>query len=298
MMKNNEQIENNDSFLTVKSRILYQSSACVVVNKLIGESVEGVKRQSAVGNMIDLPKELSSVLGANIELIEAVHRLDVPVTGCVLFALTKSALTFLNAAFAQESNISTVSNKILTTEDGCPADSLEFHGGKENLRIKTPCNSCASVVNSYLLDISQPSPIEKIYWAVIEKPSRPLPESGEFSHWIETDTVHNKSYAHKTGDSSRKKAVMRYKVTGEGKNYLFLEVHLLSGRHHQIRAQLAAERLHIKGDLKYGAKRSEKSGGIRLHARSLSFPNPLNRGEIIRVIAPPPVMDNLWAEFG
>jgi len=245
-----------------------------------------------------LPKELATVLGANTELIEAVHRLDVPVTGCVLFALTKSALTFLNATFAQESNISTVPKKLITTEYCRSKNGLEFHGGeKEDVRTKTPCSSCASVVNSYLLDTSTLSPIEKIYWAVIEKPSRPLPESGEFAHWIETDTVHNKSYAHKTGDPSRKKAVMRYKVTGEGKNYLFLEVHLLSGRHHQIRAQFAAEGLHIKGDLKYGAKRSEKGGGIRLHARSLSFPSPLNRSEIIRVIADPPVIDNLWKEF-
>jgi len=252
-------IENNEP-LSLKSRILYQSSACVVINKLIGESVEGVKQHNATsGGMVDLPKELADVLGANVELIEAVHRLDVPVTGCVLFALTKSALTFLNAAFAQES-----------------------------------ANS-DKISNSNPVD--QPSPIEKIYWAVIEKPSRPLPESGEFSHWIETNAVHNKSYAHKTSDPSRKKAVMRYKVIGEGKNYLFLEVHLLSGRHHQIRAQFAAEGLHIKGDLKYGAKRSEKGGGIRLHARSLSFPNPLNRSEIIRVTADPPVIDNLWKEF-
>jgi len=251
-------MESNE-LLSLKSRILYQSSACVVVNKLIGESVEGVKQQSAEGGMVDLPKELADVLGANVELIEPVHRLDVPVSGCVLFALTKPTLTFLNAAFAQES-----------------ANSEKISNGNS---------------------IPQPSPIEKIYWAVIEKPSRLLPESGEFSHWIETDTVHNKSYAHKTGDSSRKKAVMRYKVTGEGQNYLFLEVHLLSGRHHQIRAQFAACGLHIKGDLKYGAKRSEKGGGIRLHARSLSFPDPLNKSEIIRVIADPPVIDNLWKEF-
>jgi len=290
-------IDNNET-LSLKSRILYQSSACVVVNKLIGESVEGVKQHSAIGGMVNLPKELATVLGANTELIEAVHRLDVPVTGCVLFALTKSALTFLNAAFTQESSLSTVPKKILTTED------TEFHGGeKEDFRTKTPCSSKlskgqqSSVVNPYLFDTSKPSPIEKIYWAVIEKPSRPLPESGEFSHWIETDTVHNKSYAHKTSDTSRKKAVMRYRVTGEGQHYLFLEIHLLSGRHHQIRAQFAAEDLHIKGDLKYGAKRSEKGGGIRLHARSLSFPDPLNRSEIIRVIAPPPVIDNLWKEF-
>jgi Pseudouridylate synthases, 23S RNA-specific len=87
---------------------------------------------------------------------------------------------------------------------------------------------------------------------------------------------------------------LRYRITGEGENYLFLEIELLSGRHHQIRAQLAKEGLHIKGDLKYGAKRSEKGGGIRLHARSLSFPDPLKKDGRIRVTANPPEPDNLW----
>jgi 23S rRNA pseudouridine1911/1915/1917 synthase len=233
-------MENNTP--SVKSRILYQSSACIVINKLIGEAVEG-----ASGGMIDLQKEIAKVFGEKAEVIEAVHRLDVPVTGCALFALTKTALSFLNAAFAGESSL--------------------------------------------------PSPVEKTYWAVIEKPSRPLPESGELIHWIETNSGKNKSIAHKKDGPNRKKAALRYRITGEGRNYLFLEVQLLSGRHHQIRAQFAAERLHIKGDLKYGAKRSEKNGGIRLHARSLSFPDPLNKNEIIRVTADPPQIDNLWESF-
>ncbi|WP_461255011.1 RluA family pseudouridine synthase [Treponema sp. R80B11-R83G3] len=272
----------NNSIIPVKSRILYQSAACVVVNKLIGEAVEGAK-----GGMMGLPKELANAIsngeltisneqltisneklamnnkqlaisneklainneqiGNGVELVEAVHRLDVPVTGCALFALTRDALSFLNAAFAGDNVL--------------------------------PC------------------PVEKTYWAVIEKPSRPLPESGELIHWIETVSSKNKSFAHKKDGPNRKKAALRYRVTGEGRNYLFVEVQLLSGRHHQIRAQFAAEKLHIKGDLKYGAKRSEKTGGIRLHARSLCFPDPLNRSEIIRVTADPPVMDNLWKEF-
>jgi len=194
-----------------------------------------------------LPKELVSVLGARTELIEAVHRLDVPITGCALFALNKSALSFLNAAFT----------------------------GKDAL----------------------PFPVEKLYWAVVEKPSFSLSESGELVHWIETNTAKNKSFAYNEGGPGRKKAVLRYRITGEGTNYLFIEVQLLSGRHHQIRAQFAAIGLHIKGDLKYGAKRSEKGGGIRLHARSLSFPDPLNSGESIRVTAGPPEPDNLWEAF-
>ncbi|MDR1840238.1 MAG: RNA pseudouridine synthase [Treponema sp.] len=226
----------------LEERILYKSEACVVVNKLKGEAVEGARN-----GIVDLPKELSAVLGVKTELIEAVHRLDVPVTGCALFALSKSALSFLNAAFA----------------------------GKDAL----------------------PFPVEKHYWAIVEKPSFSLSESGELVHWIETNPAKNKSFAYNEGGPGRKKAVMRYRITGEGTNYLFIEVQLLSGRHHQIRAQFAAAGLHIKGDLKYGAKRSEKGGGIRLHARSLSFPDPLNSGESIHVTADPPEPDNLWKAF-
>jgi len=228
----------------IAARILYQNRACVVVNKSKGEAVEGAKQ-----GMTDLPRLLAATLGE--ETVEAVNRLDVPVTGCVLFALDKKALAFLNAAF--------------NTESG--------------------------------------SSVEKLYWAVLEKPSpalldsSALPESGELVHWIETSSSMNKSFAYDAESPGRKKASLYYKITGEGRNYLFAEIKLLSGRHHQIRAQLAAVGLRIKGDLKYGAKRSEKSGGIRLHARLLSFPNPKNKNEQITATADPPEMDNLWGQF-
>jgi len=225
----------------LEKRILYQSTTCIVVNKLKGEAVEG-----AFGSAVNLPKALSALLPSNTELVEAVHRLDVPVTGCALFALSKDALVFLNDAFAGRNA----------------------------------------------------APVKKLYWAIAEKPSRPISENvisgAELVHWIETNTKKNKSFAYNENAPGRKKASLRCRVTGEGDNYLFLEIELLSGRHHQIRAQLAKEGLYIKGDLKYGAKRSEKEGGIRLHARSLSFPNPLNKTEIICVNAEPPELDNLW----
>ena len=225
----------------LESRILYQNAACIVVNKLKGEAVEGAKQ-----GMTDLPLLLTAMLGEEAELVQAVHRLDVPITGCALFALDRKSLAFLNDAFAGK-------------------------GG----------SSC----------------VEKTYWAILEKPRSSLPESGELVHWIETTGNLNKSFAHNENGPGRKKASLYYKITGEGRNYLFAEIKLLSGRHHQIRAQLAAIGLRIKGDLKYGAKRSEKSGGIRLHARSLSFPNPLNKSEIIHITADPPEMDNLWGDF-
>jgi 23S rRNA pseudouridine1911/1915/1917 synthase len=228
----------------LKSRLVYQSPDCVVINKLKGEAVEGTGNK-----IVNLQNELKKILPSNTEIVEAVHRLDVPVTGCVLFALKRESLSFLSAAFAQETS----------------------------------------------------SQIKKIYWAIIEKPqsfqSEDINQIKELVHWIEFNSKKNKSFAHNKEMPGCKKASLDYKIKGEGKNYLFVEINLHSGRHHQIRAQFAAAGLHVKGDLKYGAKRSEKEGGIRLHARSLSFPDPLNKNKIISVTADPPQMDNLWETF-
>jgi len=142
--------------------------------------------------------------------------------------------------------------------------------------------------------------VEKRYWAVIEKPRTPDIFSDtwkEITHWITFNSRQNKSYAHDTEKPGSVKAVMRARLIGVGENYFFLEIDLMTGRHHQIRAQLAALGIHIKGDLKYGARRSEKTGGIRLHARSLRFPNPVNPAETVFIEAPPPIMDALWEGF-
>jgi 23S rRNA pseudouridine1911/1915/1917 synthase len=238
---------NNEKELT--SRLLYQSSDCVVINKLKGEAVEGAESGITVNGIVNLQFELKKIMPPDTKIVEAVHRLDVPVTGCALFALTRESLSFLSAAFAQEAS----------------------------------------------------SQIKKIYWAIIEKPQSYQSENSHLSkklvHWIESNSKKNKSFAHNKETPGCKRASLDYKIIGEGKNYLFVEIDLHSGRHHQIRAQFAAVGLHIKGDLKYGAKRSEKEGGIRLHARSLSFPNPLNKNEKITVTSEPPEIDNLWGMF-
>ncbi|MDR3336540.1 MAG: RNA pseudouridine synthase [Treponema sp.] len=163
--------------------------------------------------------------------------------------------------------------------------------------------------------------VEKRYMAVVEMPDSDtaLPGGGEMRelvHWIQEDAGRNKSTAFTEEEPGRKKAILRFRVSGRGERYLFLEIELITGRRHQIRAQLAALGLHIKGDLKYGAKRSEKNGGIRLHAVSLAFQegNPgsrhdpaalpgtitpdggvtLVRGGKVRVSAMPPLPDRLW----
>jgi 23S rRNA pseudouridine1911/1915/1917 synthase len=144
--------------------------------------------------------------------------------------------------------------------------------------------------------------VEKRYWAVIEEPryASAFNQAGEWtelSHWILTDTKRNKSIAYAEKKPGSTPALLRYRLAGRGDNYLFLEIDLLTGRHHQIRAQFAKEGLHIKGDLKYGARRSERGGGIRLHAAALAFPGPGSPRKQIRVSAPPPVSDALWEAF-
>jgi 23S rRNA pseudouridine1911/1915/1917 synthase len=142
------------------------------------------------------------------------------------------------------------------------------------------------------------SPVEKTYWAIVEEPenSAVTAESGEMVHWIEPGAG-NRGIARPQPTPRGKRAVLRYRLVGRGDRYLFWEIALLTGRHHQIRAQLAAEGFHIKGDLKYGARRSEKTGGIRLHARALVFPDPVCPSRRIRIAAAPPVMDALWRAF-
>jgi 23S rRNA pseudouridine1911/1915/1917 synthase len=243
----------------LSGRILYCDGGCVVINKIAGEAVEGAGK-----GMTDLPRLLAAQMpGLNLPpalpaqdalaLPTAVHRLDVPVSGCVIFARTGTALRFLNNAFR------------------CDA-------------------------------------VEKRYWAIVEQPKDPCQwlrgegpssEFAEIIHWIQFDSRKNKSTAHDEQGRGRKKAIMRCRFVGRGRDYLFLEVDLITGRRHQIRTQFEKLGLHIKGDLKYGARRSERNGGIRLHARSLSFPCAADTAGIRRITvqADPPMPDNLWQAF-
>ncbi|KAB5491869.1 RluA family pseudouridine synthase [Flagellimonas hadalis] len=131
---------------------------------------------------------------------------------------------------------------------------------------------------------------KKIYWAVVD--NAPPNESGTLTHWLVRNPKQNKSYAHDKEVPNSKKAVLEYKLLKKLDRYFLLEIDLKTGRHHQIRAQLAALGCHIKGDLKYGADRSNKDGGIHLHARYLELEHPVQK-EIIPFMAPPPD-DPVW----
>ena len=135
--------------------------------------------------------------------------------------------------------------------------------------------------------------IDKRYWAICEEAPEEL--EGTLVHYITRDGKTNKASAYNSQKGDAKRAELRYKMLGGSKNYKLLEVELITGRHHQIRCQLSKVGCPIKGDLKYGAKRSNQGGGISLHSRSVEFIHPV-RKEQVSITASAP-KDNLWEFF-
>ena len=144
---------------------------------------------------------------------------------------------------------------------------------------------------SRLNEMLQKQEIKKKYWAVVK--NAPEKTSGELVHFLVRNEKQNKSYAYDTEKPNSKKAVLNYETVSKSDNYTLLEIDLKTGRHHQIRCQLAKIGSPIKGDLKYGFARSNPNGGISLHARSVEFMHPVSK-EIIKIIAPIPEDDKLW----
>ncbi len=136
--------------------------------------------------------------------------------------------------------------------------------------------------------------IQKTYWAIVSTSPNSLIDSS--SHRLENyllrNEKQNKSFVVKPGTKEAKRAVLSYKAIAQSDRYTLLEINLETGRHHQIRCQLAALGLPIKGDLKYGAKRSNPDGGISLHARKIEFVHPVSK-QPISITAPVPE-DALW----
>lgn len=135
--------------------------------------------------------------------------------------------------------------------------------------------------------------ISKTYLAVTDK--MPPETEGKLSHFLIRNRKQNKSYATVEQKAGSKKAELTYKVAGNSEKYYLLEIKLITGRHHQIRAQLSAIGCKIKGDLKYGFPRSNHGGGIHLHSYKVEFTHPVSKA-LINVTAPPP-NDNLWNSF-
>ncbi len=132
--------------------------------------------------------------------------------------------------------------------------------------------------------------IHKTYWALCS--NRPEKIEGELDNWLVRNEKQNKSYVYDKEKPNAKRARLHYQVIGATERYTLIEVHLMTGRHHQIRSQLAHIGCPIKGDLKYGAKRSNPDGSISLLARRVEFIHPVSKEKII-VEAPLP-NDNIW----
>mgnify|MGYP006284026923 CR=1 FL=1 len=135
--------------------------------------------------------------------------------------------------------------------------------------------------------------VEKVYWAIVKQPPE-LP-NGYLKHHLVRNPQKNKSFSYDEPRKNSKEAVLTYKILASSDRYHLLEIRPETGRHHQIRSQLSKIGSPIKGDLKYGFPRSNKNGGISLHARKISFIHPVQKNNI-SITADPP-RDNLWDFF-
>lgn len=131
---------------------------------------------------------------------------------------------------------------------------------------------------SRLSEMFRNGEVHKTYWALTA--NRPPQEEGELINWLVRNEKQNKSYAYDHEVPRSKKAILRYRLIGRSDNYYLLEINLMTGRHHQIRCQLAAMGCPIRGDLKYGAKRSNRDGSISLMAKRVEFVHPVSKEEI------------------
>lgn len=146
---------------------------------------------------------------------------------------------------------------------------------------------------SRLNDMFRKGEVHKTYWAITHK--MPPRQEDTLTNWLTRNEKQNKSYAYDHEVPGAKKAILHYRVIASSDNYHLLEVRLMTGRHHQIRCQLAAMGCPIKGDLKYGARRSNPDGSISLLSHEVEFTHPVSK-ETIHVVSPLPE-DKLWTAF-
>lgn len=216
-------------------RILHEDNHIIVVNKRVGDIIQGDKTGD---------KPLSEIVKEYIKekynkpgetFLGIVHRLDRPTSGIVIFARTSKGLTRLNELFKNRET-------------------------------------------------------KKTYWAIVK--NKPEKEEDTLTHFLKKNKKNNTSKAHIKEVPESKIAILDYKIIKELNNYFALEIDLHTGRHHQIRAQLASIGCPIKGDLKYGFDRSNSDGGIHLHARRLFFIHPVTK-KPLEITAPTPT-DIIW----
>ena len=235
--------------------VVYEDNHIIIVNKKSGEIVQGDKTgDRPLSDIVkDYIKEKYAKPGA--VFLGVVHRLDRPVSGLVVFARTSKALSRLNKMFAEGEVHKTYWAIVKRKEEGGNREALAT--GRDARKRKENSEE----------------------WQRLE-------------HWLVRNEKQNKSYAYNQEKPNAKKAILKYRVLSHSDNYSLLEVNLMTGRHHQIRCQLAAMGCPIKGDLKYGAPRSNPDGSISLMSRRVEFVHPVSKETII-VEAPLPD-DTLW----
>lgn len=133
--------------------------------------------------------------------------------------------------------------------------------------------------------------VKKTYWAVVK--NKPVNESGKLVHYLKKNQTKNKSYAFNREEKGSSKSELDYKVIKNLNSYYLLEVKPVTGRHHQIRVQLSTIGSPIKGDVKYGSKRTNSDASIHLHARKIEFVHPVKKEKIV-IVATPPSKDSIW----
>jgi 23S rRNA pseudouridine1911/1915/1917 synthase len=223
---------------TLPPEILYEDNHIIIVNKRVSDIVQGDKTgdepldnivKGYIKDKYNKPGEV---------FLGVVHRIDRPVSGCVVYARTSKALTRMNELFRTKE-------------------------------------------------------VKKTYWAIVS--DRPPEDEGTLRHFIKRNEKQNKSYVYNDEVKESKVAELSYRLLARSASFYLLEVDLHTGRHHQIRAQLAFIGCPIKGDLKYGSKRSNEGGGISLHSYRVSFIHPVKK-ELLTVTAPLP-KEKTWNLF-
>lgn len=136
--------------------------------------------------------------------------------------------------------------------------------------------------------------VHKTYWAIVTRP--PFEKEATLTDWLVRNERQNKSYAYNHQVPTSKKSILHYKVINQSERYTLLEINLMTGRHHQIRCQLSNMDCPIKGDLKYGAQRSNSDGSISLLSHRIEFNHPVSKENIC--IESPLPNDNLWQAIG
>jgi len=222
----------------IEKQILYEDNHLIILNKLSSQIIQGDKTGDIpLGELIKVYlKEKYNKQGD--VYIGVVHRLDRPVSGCIIYAKTEKANKRMSRIFSKRE-------------------------------------------------------ITKIYWAIVR--NKPEKDSDHLINFLRKNEQQNKTYVFDKEIEGSYKAELKYRTLASSNNYHLLEVELLTGKHHQIRAQLSAIGCPIKGDVKYGALRPNKNISISLHASSISFIHPVSKPPL-KIIAPVPD-ETLWHHF-